>query len=193
MNSCIFPFLVWLLVTFEIIFLFGKDQINVTDRPRRSARIWSDTEATGSTRELFSGETYDYTGEYRIVRFYNSNGFHNDWNWNDVTLVTHASLDNLHLLSKLVQHWQGLISISLFVPDLDASAADAAVKKIKYCDSLISKYVSFHLVYPADIPADVSRSSQIFDDLSCDQFQQELVNVPSYNKQGKICPRARLN
>ena len=62
MNSCIFPFLIWVLVIFELIFLFGKDHIN-TNRPRRSARI----EPKAGARQLFSGETYDYTGEYRIV------------------------------------------------------------------------------------------------------------------------------
>ena len=39
-----------------------------------------------------------------------SSGFEADWDWNDVTLVTHASIDKLHLLRKLVNHWQGLIS-----------------------------------------------------------------------------------
>ena len=52
-----------------------------------------------------------------------SNGFEADWDWNDVTLVTHASIDKLHLLRKLVSHWQGLISVALFVPEIDASYA----------------------------------------------------------------------
>lgn len=143
------------------------------------------------TRELFSGETYDYTGEYRIVRFFNSNGFDVNWDWNDVTLVTHASLDKLYLLRNLVKHWQGSISISIFVPDLDASYANSALKRLKACDPLVQKYVSFHLVYPADIPADVSMGD-VLDDLTCEEFKEELIDIPSYDKDEIVYPHNLL-
>ena len=61
-------------------------------------QLWG--ERRSDERELFSGETYDYTGEYRIVRFYEQNSFETEWQWDDVTLVTHASMDKLARVKK---------------------------------------------------------------------------------------------
>ena len=79
-------------------------------------------------------------------------------------------------------HWHGLISVALFVPDLDASYAHAAINKLRYCDPLITKYVAFHLVYPADQPADISERD-LLDDMGCDEFSHFIL--PSFDK-GKL-------
>ena len=105
--------------------------------------------------------------------------------------MTHASLDKLYLLRNLVKHWQGSISISIFVPDLDASYANSALKRLKTCDPLVQKYVSFHLVYPADIPADVSMGD-VLDDLTCEEFKEELIDIPSYDKDEIVYPHNLL-
>ena len=77
--------------------------------------------------------------------------------------------------------------MSLFVPDLDASYAHSAIEKLRYCDSLITKYVTFHLVYPADIPADISEHT-VLDDLSCDDFNTEIEFLPVFDKENIVYP-----
>jgi len=80
---------------------------------------------------LFVGETYDYSGEYRIIRFYRSEGFQSDWEWNDVTLATQGSLNRLHFLPEILKRWNGPISIAVFTPGFDAAFADAAIAKLR--------------------------------------------------------------
>ena len=53
------------------------------------------------------GETYDYSGEYRIIRFFRSEGLAADWAWNDLTLATQGSLNRLSYLKELVRRFQG--------------------------------------------------------------------------------------
>ena len=47
--------------------------------------------------------------------------------------------------------------------------------------------MTFHLVYPADIPADISERS-VLSDLSCEEFSVELETLPSFNKEAIVYP-----
>ena len=69
----------------------------------------------------------------------------------------------------------GPISISIFAPGFDAAFADIAIQRLKSCSAEISKFVTFHLVYPADFPADLAYPTG-WDELSCEEFDEELKN-----------------
>ena len=90
MNGWLVPFILWVVIFVQLILLTDNEQNDQFDNDLIGARGRT---RRNDERELFSGETYDYTGEYRIVRFYEQNSFEAEWQWDDVTLVTHASMD----------------------------------------------------------------------------------------------------
>jgi len=124
-------------------------------------------------KRTLTGETLDYSGQYKIIRFYRFNGLEKKFSHNDITLVTQCSINHLHHLVDLVKVWNGPISCSIFVPNLDASVASDAITVLKRCYPKIGYYVTFHLVYPAVHRADTSkkRSWLMF---SCDEVVEML-------------------
>ena len=64
---------------------------------------------------------------------------------------------------------------------------ESAIEKLRYCDPLITKYVTFHLVYPADIPADISERT-VLEDLSCDELDAEIEMLPVFDKDQIVYP-----
>lgn len=87
-------------------------------------------------------ETSEGTGSYR---------YRND----DVSLASHASIDQLHYLLSLTQRWHGLISISLFVATLQQlSMAVEVILLLRYCNFDVRHKTSFHLVYPLSLTAE---------------------------------------
>ena len=40
----------------------------------------------------------------------------------EVTLVTHVSMDRIDILQKIIEHWKGPMSVALFVPTKSKSA-----------------------------------------------------------------------
>jgi len=123
----------------------------------------------------FSGETLDHSGQYRIIRFYRFNGLEKKFSYNDITLVTQCSINHLHHLIELIKVWNGPISCSIFVPNMDASVASDAITVLKRCHPKIDYYVTFHLVYPAVHQADISMKSEWLQ-LSCDEVLKMLKN-----------------
>jgi len=108
-------------------------------------------------KRTLTGETLDYSGQYKIIRFYRFNGLEKKFSHNDITLVTQCSINHLHHLVDLVKVWNGPISCSIFVPNLDASVASDAITVLKRCYPKIGYYVTFHLVYPTVYRADLSK------------------------------------
>ena len=138
-------------------------------------------------RELFAGETYDYSGEYRIVRFYKTDerNFGEDWDWNDLTLVSQGTVSTLAGLPRIVEFFSGPISFSVFCPGIDASVASAAIEKLKECNEGVRKRVTFNLVYPAEQPAEVAG---LEDALTCDKLESFLNNYPETPIKGGPIP-----
>ena len=95
------------VIFIEIVFLTSRTK-------HRETKL--DIENSIDERRLFAGETYDYSGEYRIVRFYKTDekNFGEDWDWNDLTLVSQGTVSDLARLPRLVESFSGPISFSIF-------------------------------------------------------------------------------
>ena len=50
-----------------------------------------------------------------------------------------------------------------------------AIQRLKSCSADVSKFVTFHLVYPADFPADIAYETG-WEELSCEEFEKGLKN-----------------
>lgn len=131
-------------------------------------------------KQLLCGETLDYSGQYRIIRFFRFNGLPTSYRYQDVTLVTQCSVNHLHHLAELAQKWNGPISCSVFVPNTDASVASDAISLLKKCYPKIDEHVTFHLVFPSKHHADVSQKGQ-WDDLTCEDLLEKLENYGYQN------------
>ncbi|XP_077970904.1 beta-1,4-glucuronyltransferase 1-like isoform X2 [Styela clava] len=127
-----------------------------------------------------AGDTVDYSAEYRIIQFYKHQGIPQDYTYHDVSIATQCSVNHLHHLVELAERWKGPISCTVFAPNLDASYADDAIDILRKCFSDIRKYVYFHLVYPAQHPADVSKVG-VWQDLSCSALLDKLQNYGYQN------------
>ena len=68
-----------------------------------------------------------------------------------------CSANHLHHVISLAERWSGPISVGVFGPGLEASFATDAIESIKNCFPAVRKQVLFHLVYPINLPADLSK------------------------------------
>ncbi|XP_070622829.1 beta-1,4-glucuronyltransferase 1 [Erythrolamprus reginae] len=95
---------------------------------------------------LASGGTLDASGHYRIYR----DLLRATWDGQDVVLVTHTSLGNLHHAQQLVERWHGPISVALFAPGFDdVRQATAMVYALALLCAPLRQWLRLHLVCPA--------------------------------------------
>ena len=132
--------------------------------------------------KTFIGETIDYSGNYRIVRFYMSTIASNDWSFEDVTLATQTSINNLHYIIQLAKRWEGLISCAIFAPNIESSFVTDVIEKLRFCYPILYS-VTFHLVYPSVDLADMSLVGNWLD-LGCDEIISEIKHFGADNYQG---------
>ncbi|XP_061462445.1 beta-1,4-glucuronyltransferase 1 isoform X2 [Rhineura floridana] len=101
-------------------------------------------------RVLASGGALDASGQYRIYR----DLLLGSWDGarsQDVVLVTHTSLGNLHHAQRLAERWQGPISVALFAPgSVEVRLATAMVYALAALCAPIRQLVRLHLVCHAD-------------------------------------------
>jgi len=64
----------------------------------------------------------------------------------DVTYATHITADFMFYLPELIRYWDGLISVTAFVPDLDVALVLEQLNQYCYCLPGMSR-VSVHFVY----------------------------------------------
>ncbi|KAM6435303.1 beta-1,4-glucuronyltransferase 1 [Liasis olivaceus] len=99
---------------------------------------------------LASGGTLDISGQYRIYR----DMLRASWDGRDrqdVVLVTHTSLGNLHHAQQLVERWRGPVSVALFAPGLDdVRLATAMVYALAVLCAPVRQLLRLHLVCHAD-------------------------------------------
>ena len=100
------PAVLWILVAIQfcLFYLYLFDPWNAEaltqshEIVRRCRKKSCQTEPA-----TFIGETTDYSGNYRIVRFFQSQVTAENWEFEDVTLVTQTNLRNLHFLIPLAK------------------------------------------------------------------------------------------
>lgn len=123
-------------------------------------------------REKPAGETYDYSGQYRIFRHFKSQ---NAYREELVSLVTWGTLETLPYLANVTKDWQGDVSCSVFVNFSEASLVGGILDKYLKCHRHMNDRVSFHLIYEADAHLS-SFDLHGWEAFSCKRLDHELAN-----------------
>nr|XP_020671669.1 beta-1,4-glucuronyltransferase 1 [Pogona vitticeps] len=101
-------------------------------------------------RVLAGGGALDASGQYRIYQ----DVLQATWGGRsrqDVVLVTHTSLGNLHHAQQLAERWQGPISVALFAPGpADVRLATVMVYALAALCPPVRQLFRLHLVCPAE-------------------------------------------
>lgn len=129
--------------------------------------------------EVSEDECYEFRREQSLV--YRTHLYYLDYNYTpeeyDVTLVTQLSIDRLQMLELLSNHWQGPISLALYVSDAEAQ------QFLKYAqDSEIlmkRKNIGYHIVYKDGVS--VIKWSVLFISYSVSRFWFVLYNFVNVN------------
>ncbi|XP_048375573.1 beta-1,4-glucuronyltransferase 1 [Sphaerodactylus townsendi] len=99
---------------------------------------------------LASGGSLDDSGQYRIYQ----DMLHGTWDGErsqDVVLVTHTSLSNLHHTQQLVERWRGPLSVALFAPGFtEVRLATVMVYALAALCAPVRQLVRLHLVCHAN-------------------------------------------
>ena len=116
---------------------------------------------------------------YKIHLFYKSEGLQQKaLKTKDITLAVHSTVDRLYKLIYLTEVWTGTISYSIFVPGTNASFADDVIDGLRMCWPRIRTRVHFHLVYPVEKPANMSKTGS-FVYLACKDVLRRLRKIES--------------
>lgn len=78
-----------------------------------------------------------------------------------VTIATQSSLEKLHSLAEVSQHWTGPISVSVFILREEFLLTELYIAYLRQCFHHVRDQISFHLVYPRDYPP-INYSNSIF-------------------------------
>lgn len=97
----------------------------------------------------------------------------------NVCLSTIASLDHLHWLRELSEHWRGPVSVAVFFrEDFDLQLVVTYVHVLRVCFAAVRDNFSFHFVSPLDRNDSGARDSAVWEDddrpLFCDSHQRLL-------------------
>lgn len=69
-----------------------------------------------------------------------------------VTIATQSSLEKLHSLVEVSQHWTGPMSVSVFTLAEEFLLTELYIAYLRQCFHQVRDQISFHLVYPQDYP-----------------------------------------
>ncbi|KAK2170649.1 hypothetical protein LSH36_1g03000 [Paralvinella palmiformis] len=95
-----------------------------------------------------------------------------------VTLVTHCSVNHIHHLIQLSHHWQGPVSVAIFIPQEYSSTVVQSLLVLHYCMPHLRKNISIHLVYPmTQSPLSVQFPSFVPEISRCRDFHEVLDTV----------------
>lgn len=122
--------------------------------------------------QIPAGVLPNFSGEYMIRMFYIDPLYFASWEYEDVTLATQCSANHLHHVVMLAERWSGPISVAVFGPNLDASFATDAILSMQACWPDIRKRVTFHLIYPAEHPADLAKSTGSIVYSDCEELRK---------------------
>ena len=90
-------------------------------------------------------------------------------------LASQASVDRLYWLYTLVNHWDGPISIAVFVPDIEYSIAKSLLSFFTRCFPAIAERISFSFIYPEEYPPMVNLNlDDVIKDVPCFQYKDAV-------------------
>ncbi|XP_022235243.1 beta-1,4-glucuronyltransferase 1-like, partial [Limulus polyphemus] len=175
---------------------FEKSLADGKDRDYQESTLREDRAQMLKTVEQSS--VLDSSGEFRIINFLmraESLGPRNNIR-QDISIVTHTTVNHLHYLSRLSERWQGPMSVSVFAVTQDGSLAVESILYLRRCLPSIRYNTSFHLVYPLKNPSQETDSrrekSPIFG--SCDDLLSVFqgLEVPDNYAHGIAYPNNLL-
>ncbi|KAJ8969420.1 hypothetical protein NQ314_001761 [Rhamnusium bicolor] len=102
-----------------------------------------------SAGHLEKGPELGKKSPYRIL--YNVIGAKINGYVPSITYATHVTADFVNYIPELVRYWDGLISVTAFVPDTDVALVLEQINQYCYCLPGMSR-VSVHLVYHKSLP-----------------------------------------
>ena len=115
----------------------------------------------------------------------------------DVTLVTQCSVNLMHHLVALSNHWKGPISVTVFAPDLQAVVAMEVIVKLYQCVVSVRQNLTIHLVYPfVQAPETIPSFTSSRDFSSCINLEefldQKVIKNQNYDLGGTKYPNNLL-
>ena len=99
----------------------------------------------------------DKSGEYIWHPFIWTSTKWNQLRSSHVCIATHTSVDGLFWLYQQSHVWSGPISVAVYAPGSDLGPTIAMINYLRKCYPRILEKTSFHLVYPSNITAYVSK------------------------------------
>lgn len=145
-----------------------------------SAISYTDKDVSRERKQMYStlqslSSVLDSSGEYRIVTFISTSSLLKSSRWkysvlskietlddltvgsnvyrkNDVSIVTHSTISQMHNLDLLSNRWNGLISFAVFATSIEQlPIAIEVILLLRFCRPAIRHKTSFHLVYPLNL------------------------------------------
>ena len=69
-----------------------------------------------------------------------------------VSVATQSSLERMHSIVDVSQHWTGPISLAVFIEGEEFILTKLYIKYLRHCFSHVKNQISFHLAYSRDYP-----------------------------------------
>ena len=99
----------------------------------------------------------DKTGRYIWHPFIWSSSDWDQLKTSHVCIATHTSVGGLFWLSQQSHAWSGAISVAVYAPGSDLGPTIAMINYLRKCYPRILERTSFHLVYPSNRTAYISK------------------------------------
>lgn len=99
------------------------------------------------------GESGSYRVLYNVIEGINSSKI-------SVTYCTHLTPRFLYHVAEIVQNWEGAISVSAFVPDIDAQLTINMLQQLCHCLPGMER-LSVHFVYPTNRPPRIEKEKVV--------------------------------
>jgi N-acetyllactosaminide beta-1,3-N-acetylglucosaminyltransferase len=94
-----------------------------------------------------------------------------------VSIATQSSLEKLHSLAEVSEHWTGPISVSVFVASEEFLLTKLYIAYLRQCFIQVRDQISFHLAYPRDYPPLSYSNSTLNYEYSCENPKAVLSEL----------------
>ena len=139
----------------------------------------------------------DNTGEYRLFQnIWFGKSMRRDVIDQDVSIVTHCSVNNMYRLLDMSRRWEGPMSVVIFAPGQDLIVALENILQLVWCVLPIRTHALFHIVSPLSMPArDIKPYLSYVEMVECrfiDRRMRSTLNIENYGFEGLNYPNNLL-
>ena len=100
-----------------------------------------------------------------------------------VSIATQSSLERLHSIVKVSQHWTGPISLAVFVAGEEFLLTELYITYLRQCFPHIKDQISFHLAYSLDYPPSDGPKLEFHFKQDCSNSEAVLLDLLKYRSQ----------